>query len=113
MPQSTHGVPRGPIVNIKVESDKGFEILEWFHQQPNASVVFLCFGSLGSFDEDQVKEIACALERSGCRFLWSPRRPPAKNKPGAPCEYTNPSEVLLDGFLDRTAGVGRAIRWAP
>ncbi|KAF8041862.1 hypothetical protein BT93_A0453 [Corymbia citriodora subsp. variegata] len=105
--------PVGPILNIEVESKKSFEILDWLHQQPDASVVFLCFGSHGSFDEDQVKEIACALERSRCRFLWSLRQPPAKGKLEAPCDYADPAEVLPEGFLDRTAGVGRVIGWAP
>ncbi|KAF8041714.1 hypothetical protein BT93_A0346 [Corymbia citriodora subsp. variegata] len=79
--------PVGPILNIEVESKKGFEILDWLHQQPDASVVFLFFRSYGSFDEDQTKQIACVLERSGCRFLWSLRRPPAKGKLEAPCDY--------------------------
>ncbi|KAF8041587.1 hypothetical protein BT93_A0243 [Corymbia citriodora subsp. variegata] len=105
--------PVGPILNIEVESKKGFEILDWLHQQPDASVVFLCFGSHGSFDEDQVKEIACALERSRCRFLWSLRQPPAKGKSEAPCDYVDPKEVLPEGFIDRTAGVGTVIGWAP
>ncbi|KAI6698801.1 hypothetical protein NL676_018920 [Syzygium grande] len=114
--------PVGPIVNFKVESAKGpegdnstqgFEILEWFEQQPDASVVFLCFGSFGSFDEDQAKEIARALERSGRYFLWSLRQPPAKGKLEAPRDYADPAEVLPEGFLDRTAGVGRVIGWAP
>ncbi|XP_031286968.1 anthocyanidin 3-O-glucosyltransferase 6-like [Pistacia vera] len=34
------------------------EIMEWLDDQWPSSVVFLCFGSMGSFDEDQVKEIA-------------------------------------------------------
>ncbi|XP_010044970.2 anthocyanidin 3-O-glucosyltransferase 2 [Eucalyptus grandis] len=105
--------PLGPILNIKVESKKGFEILDWLDQQPDASVVFLCFGSHGSFDEDQVKEIACALERSECHFLWSLRQPPAKGKLESPTDYADPAEVLPEGFIDRTTGVGRVIGWAP
>ncbi|XP_048141918.1 anthocyanidin 3-O-glucosyltransferase 2-like [Rhodamnia argentea] len=105
--------PVGPILNIKVESKKGLQIMDWLDQQPDASVLFLCFGSYGSFDEGQVKEIACALERSGCRFLWSLRRPPAKGKLEAPCDYADPADVLPQGFLDRTAGTGRVIGWAP
>ncbi|KAK3444629.1 hypothetical protein EUGRSUZ_A00927 [Eucalyptus grandis] len=114
--------PVGPIVNIKVESrrgtegnnsPKGFEILEWLDQQPETSVVFLCFGSFGSFDEDQAKEIARALEQSRRRFLWSLRQPPTKGKLEAPHDYANPAEVLPEGFLDRTARVGRVIGWAP
>ncbi|KAL3753181.1 hypothetical protein ACJRO7_000564 [Eucalyptus globulus] len=103
----------GPILNIKAGSEKGFEILDWLDQQPDASVVFLCFGSKGSFDEHQAKEIAHALERSGYRFLWSLRQPPAKDKLEAPRDYADPAEVLPEGFLDRTARVGKVIGWAP
>ncbi|KAF8041589.1 hypothetical protein BT93_A0245 [Corymbia citriodora subsp. variegata] len=105
--------PVGPILNIEVESKKGCEILDWLHQQPDASVVLLFFGSYGSFDEDLAKQIACALERSGCRVLWSLRRPPAKGKLEAPCDLADPTEVLPEGFIDQTAGVGRVIGWAP
>ncbi|KAF8041721.1 hypothetical protein BT93_A0353 [Corymbia citriodora subsp. variegata] len=105
--------PVGPMLNIKVESKKGLEILDWLDQQPDASVVFLCFGSKGYFDEHQAKEIAHALERSGYRFLWSLRQPPAKGKLEAPRDYADPAEVLPEGFLNRTAEVGRVIGWAP
>ncbi|KAF2293822.1 hypothetical protein GH714_005021 [Hevea brasiliensis] len=74
---------------------------------------FLCFGSMGSFSEDQVKEIACALEHSGCRFLWALRRPPLPGKLASPSDYEDPQEVLPEGFLDRTAGIGKVIGWAP
>ncbi|KAL3753176.1 hypothetical protein ACJRO7_000559 [Eucalyptus globulus] len=103
----------GPILNITDESKKGFEILDWLDQQPNASVVFLCFGSRGYFDEHQAKEIAHALEQSRYRFLWSLRQPPAKGKQEVPRDYVDPAEVLPEGFLNRTAGVGRVIGWAP
>ncbi|KAL3753180.1 hypothetical protein ACJRO7_000563 [Eucalyptus globulus] len=103
----------GPILNIKDESKKGFEILDWLDQQPDASVVFLCFGSDGYFHEHQAKEIAHALEQSRYRFLWSLRQPPAKGKLEGPRDYVDPAEVLPEGFLNRTAGVGRVIGWAP
>ena len=45
------------------------DCLSWMDQQPCKSVVFLCFGSRGSFSREQVKEIANGLERSGERFL--------------------------------------------
>ncbi|XP_031254185.1 LOW QUALITY PROTEIN: anthocyanidin 3-O-glucosyltransferase 2-like [Pistacia vera] len=56
------------------------EIKEWLDDQPPASVVFLCPKSTGSFGEDQVKEIACALENRRHRFLWSLRQPPPKGQ---------------------------------
>ncbi|OMO89033.1 UDP-glucuronosyl/UDP-glucosyltransferase [Corchorus olitorius] len=76
--------PVGPILNLKSPSEadqnSSLDIMEWLDQQPPSSVVFLCFGSMGSFGKDQVKEIAYALEHSGQRFLWSLRKPPADKR---------------------------------
>ncbi|XP_010045017.2 anthocyanidin 3-O-glucosyltransferase 2 [Eucalyptus grandis] len=112
--------PVGPILNLNEEAKtkadgggRGDDIMAWLNEQPPSSVVFLCFGSRGSFREDQVKEIAYALERSGHRFLWSLRQPPSKGKYDLPRDYTDPMEVLPEGFLDRTASVGKVIGWAP
>ncbi|KAB5551494.1 hypothetical protein DKX38_008805 [Salix brachista] len=57
------------------ESDNNRDIMEWLDDQPPLSVMFLCFGSWGSFSGAQVKEIARALEHCGHRFLWSLRKP--------------------------------------
>ncbi|KAL9145021.1 hypothetical protein ABFS82_13G012400 [Erythranthe guttata] len=91
--------PIGPILNSgggggdddkRIKSE---EIKKWLDEQPENSVVFLCFGTMGSFEESQVREIAAALEKSGKRFLWSLRKP--------------------GGFLERTEGIGRVTGWAP
>lgn len=103
--------PIGPIINHNCTQDD--VIMSWLDNQPTASVVFLCFGSLGSFNKEQVKEIALALEHCGYRFLWSLRRPPAKGEMNAPESYIDPEEVLPEGFLDRTSGKGKVIGWAP
>nr|GEU44266.1 UDP-glycosyltransferase 71E1 [Tanacetum cinerariifolium] len=94
--------PVGPILNLKNTKNDGktTEIMAWLDNQPESSVVFLCFGSMGSFGEEQVKEIAVALERSEHRFLWSLRRPPSKEAMSLPKEYENFDEVLPDGFLE-------------
>ncbi|XP_065857500.1 anthocyanidin 3-O-glucosyltransferase 6-like [Euphorbia lathyris] len=113
--------PVGPILNLKMDggdsetsgTQKKDEIMTWLDEQPPLSVVFLCFGSMGSFGEEQVKEIAYALEHSGYRFLWSLRQPPPKGKMGIPTDYTNLADILSQGFLDRTADIGRIIGWAP
>lgn len=89
------------------------DIMEWLDDQAPSSVLFLCFGSLGSFRSEQVKEIACALERSGHRFLWSLRKPSPSGKLKSPSDYENLQEVLPEGFLDRTAKIGKVIGWAP
>ncbi|XP_027171929.1 anthocyanidin 3-O-glucosyltransferase 2-like [Coffea eugenioides] len=108
--------PVGPILNLKGSDGQNQEtemIMKWLDIQPDSSVVFLCFGSGGCFDGYQVKEIAYALERSGYRFLWSLRRPPPKGKFEFPGDYENLEEVLPEGFLERTAEVGKVIGWAP
>ncbi|XP_024978360.1 anthocyanidin 3-O-glucosyltransferase 2-like [Cynara cardunculus var. scolymus] len=90
------------------------ELLQWLDGQPNSSVLLLCFGSRGWFElQDQVKEIATAIERSGYRFIWSLRRPPSENQKGFPGEHTDYNEVLPDGFLDRTSGKGKVVGWLP
>ncbi|KAJ9158911.1 hypothetical protein P3X46_024454 [Hevea brasiliensis] len=106
--------PVGPILNVESNGRNTHqEIMQWLDGQPVASVVFLCFGSMGSFGKDQLKEIACALEHSGYRFLWSVRRPPPPGKLASPSDYENPQEVLPEGFLERTAAIGKVIGWAP
>ncbi|KAI5339867.1 hypothetical protein L3X38_019140 [Prunus dulcis] len=100
--------PVGPLLNLEsddfhVSTDKArqkYDILRWLDDQPSLSVVFLCFGSMGSFGEAQVKEMACALEYGGFRFLWSLRKPPPKGEIAMPSDYADPKGVLPEGFLD-------------
>ncbi|KAI3706711.1 hypothetical protein L6452_24637 [Arctium lappa] len=108
--------PVGPILNLKntmSNDNKTDDIMTWLNEQPERSVVFMCFGSMGSFPEKQIKEMAAAIERSGQRFLWSLRRPTSKEKIESHKEYEDPDEVLPEGFLERTSGVGKVIGWAP
>ncbi|KAL3498398.1 hypothetical protein ACH5RR_041130 [Cinchona calisaya] len=103
--------PIGPIINWNSKEDDC--TMSWLDKQPSFSVLFLCFGSYGSFSISQVKEIAVALERCGCRFLWSLRQPPSKGEIDSPSAYENPEEILPEGFLERTSGIGKVIGWAP
>ncbi|PIN22172.1 UDP-glucuronosyl and UDP-glucosyl transferase [Handroanthus impetiginosus] len=110
--------PIGPILQdgqqLSDQNEKrNQDIVEWLNDQPDSSVVFLCFGTRGYFSENQVKEIAVGLERSGKRFLWSLRKPPPNEKLEYAGEYENPGEVLPEGFLERTVGFGKVIGWAP
>ncbi|CAL4994486.1 unnamed protein product [Urochloa decumbens] len=68
----------GPLIKSLefAEGDGGAGCLAWLDEQPEASVVFVCFGSLGRFSADQTREIAAGLEASGHRFLWVVRAPP-------------------------------------
>ncbi|XVF71101.1 hypothetical protein PTKIN_Ptkin12aG0008100 [Pterospermum kingtungense] len=108
----------GPILNLDSASEvhqNSDTIMKWLDEQPHSSVVFLCFGSMGSFGVDQVRETACALERCGHRFLWSLRRPPdpSNGTLAGSTDYDNVEDVLPEGFLDRTTGIGKIIGWAP
>jgi hypothetical protein len=95
------------------ESNNYRDIMEWLDDQPPLSVMFLCFGSWGSFKEKQVKEIAIALEHSGHRFLWSLRKPSQNDEMQSPSDYEDFQSILPQGFLDRTAKIGKVIGWAP
>jgi hypothetical protein len=108
--------PVGPILNPEPKTNSTDDIINWLDDQPPSSVVFLCFGSRGSFNGDQVMEIALAVENSGARFLWSLRKPPPKGTTIPPPTDYPLSElisVLPEGFLDRTVEIGRVVGWAP
>ncbi|KAG2263315.1 hypothetical protein Bca52824_070394 [Brassica carinata] len=107
--------PVGPLLHLQNDDVEGkqSEVLRWLDEQPERSVVFLCFGSMGGFNEEQTREIAVALERSGHRFLWSLRRGSPDILTEPPGDYENPEEVLPDGFLERTSERGKVIGWAP
>ncbi|KAJ0028267.1 hypothetical protein Pint_36654 [Pistacia integerrima] len=102
----------GPVIDLESQSDKLVldvtrrnEIMKWLDDQPDSSVVFLCFGSWGSFGEERVKEIVIGLEQSGVRFLWSLRKPPLEDK--------FEEEILPNGFLEKTKEIGLVCGWAP
>ncbi|XP_048328428.2 anthocyanidin 3-O-glucosyltransferase 2-like [Ziziphus jujuba] len=113
--------PVGPILNMILSGDsllkskgahKNSDIINWLDDQPPLSVVFLCFGSLGEFSKEQLKEIADALQNCGFRFIWSLRQAQKDDITGL-TEFTYPKEVLPKEFFDRTAGIGKVIGWAP
>ena len=107
----------GPLIKSEeVGVKRGHECLAWLDAQPTASVVFLCFGSLGVFNAEQIRQVAIGLEASGKRFLWVVRSPP-NNDPAK--RFEEPPEPDLDallpeGFLDRTKATGLVVKsWAP
>ncbi|VAH21488.1 unnamed protein product [Triticum turgidum subsp. durum] len=89
--------------------------LSWLDAQPERSVVFLCFGSMGAVSAAELKEIAHGLENSGHRFLWVVRTPPAD-----PAKFFLPrpepdlDALLPEGFTERTRDRGMVLKmWAP
>jgi hypothetical protein len=107
----------GPLIkSAEVGENRSEECLAWLDTQPNGSVVFLCFGSIGLFSAEQIKEVAAGLEASGQRFLWVVRSPPSDDPAK---KFDKPPEPDLDallpkGFLERTKGRGLVVKsWAP
>ncbi|KAL2327494.1 LOW QUALITY PROTEIN: hypothetical protein Fmac_020921 [Flemingia macrophylla] len=112
--------PIGPVVDLVGSAQwdpnpiQYNRIIEWLDRQPVSSVVFLCFGSMGSLKAKQVEQIAIGLERAGVRFLWALREPP-KAQLEDPKDYANEGDALPlpDGFLERTRGMGLVCGWVP
>ncbi|CAN6346101.1 unnamed protein product [Urochloa humidicola] len=111
--------PIGPLIvrgqNAAAEKGERHACLAWLDAQPERSVVFLCFGSLGAVSAAQLKEIARGLECSGHRFLWVVRSPPNDLSKFFLSRPEPDSEALLpEGFLERTKGKGMVVKmWAP
>lgn len=104
----------GPIVYRSMPQDNVSDgLMKWLDTHPSSSVVFLCFGSMGSFGEDQVREIAKGVEQSKCPFLWVLREPPRANQLDFPSEVANFEDLLPEGFMNRTAGIGKVMGWVP
>ncbi|PON91313.1 UDP-glucuronosyl/UDP-glucosyltransferase [Trema orientale] len=88
------------------------ESLTWHDLQPSHSVVILCFGSLGSFLTEQLREIAFGLERNGQRFLWMVQSPVSMATSGLP--DSNLDSLLLGEFLEQTKKRDLVVEnWAP
>ncbi|KAL6851756.1 hypothetical protein ACP4OV_020320 [Aristida adscensionis] len=103
----------GPLVDDGKKEDHGerHECLKWLDAQPARSVVFLCFGSRGTFSASQLQEIARGLECSDHRFLWAVRSPPEEQE-----EFPEPDldRLLSAGFLERTRDRGMVVKnWVP
>lgn len=81
---------------------------EWLDKQPESSVLYVSFGSTGSFSIAQVREIACGLLASAQRFLWVIRPDTLVEK-----SITNVLDALPEGFLDQIKEKAMIINWAP
>ncbi|KAF0927276.1 hypothetical protein E2562_031481 [Oryza meyeriana var. granulata] len=107
----------GPLIVKGEDAAKGerHACLAWLDAQPERSVVFASFGSMGAVSAEQLKEIAHGLESSGHRFLWVVRSPPKD-----PAKFYLPRPepdlgmLLPEGFLERTRDRGMVVKmWAP
>ncbi|KAG7977017.1 hypothetical protein I3843_05G008300 [Carya illinoinensis] len=105
----------GPVSLCKEAEDKGqrgkessidtHECLKWLNTKNNASVVYICFGSLANLTDSQLMEIAMGLEASEQQFIWVVKKGKGKKEE---------EDWMPKGFEKRMEGKGLIIRgWAP
>ncbi|TKY59061.1 Scopoletin glucosyltransferase [Spatholobus suberectus] len=82
--------------------------LKWLDSKEPNSVVYVCFGSMTTFPDAQLKEIALGLEASGQPFIWVVKK--GSKSEGEKLEW------LPEGFEERIEGEGKGLiirGWAP
>ncbi|KAL4393314.1 hypothetical protein AHAS_Ahas02G0039600 [Arachis hypogaea] len=86
------------------------ECLTWLETKKPNSVIYVCFGSMTTFPDAQLKEIAMGLEASNHPFIWVVNKRSKKNEE----QDEKKLEWLPEGFEERMEGKGLIIRgWAP
>ncbi|KAF5761890.1 putative trans-zeatin O-beta-D-glucosyltransferase [Helianthus annuus] len=86
------------------------ECLQWLDKQPANSVIYVSFGTTTTFSDEQIRELALGLERSGQRFVWVVRVADTGDSVG----FEERKVELPDGFEERVRGRGFIERsWAP
>ncbi|KAL2466030.1 UDP-glycosyltransferase 73C3 [Abeliophyllum distichum] len=103
--------PFNPVViPERKDPNNHHKCLEWLDKQPLNSVIFISFGSTSSFSNEQIKEIALGLEKSGKKFIWVLR----DADKGDIFEGDARRAPLQEGYEKRVEERGIIIRdWAP
>ncbi|TVU46121.1 hypothetical protein EJB05_05639, partial [Eragrostis curvula] len=109
--------PIGPLVRVqdtKMASSSEIHddgVLRWLDSQPPASVLYISFGSQNTIQQEQMMELAEALESTGRPFVWVIRPPVGFDIAG---EFRD--EWLPEGFEERARAGNRGVLvrgWAP
>ncbi|KAK1309779.1 Anthocyanidin 5,3-O-glucosyltransferase [Acorus calamus] len=102
------GLPRvfaiGPLKPLERKRAQARE-LEWLDGQPERSVVYVSFGSRTALSEEQIKELARGLERSGFRFMWV-----VKTKVVDKEDEEGLEGLFGDGFTERVKERGLVVK---
>jgi pathogen-inducible salicylic acid glucosyltransferase len=68
---------------------------EWLDSKETGSVVYVSFGSMAALGEEQMAEIAWALKKSDCCFLWAVRELERKKLPSNFVEESSKKSLLV------------------
>ncbi|CDP14136.1 unnamed protein product [Coffea canephora] len=104
----------GPFNPVEVNGQKNSETrhccLDWLDKQAPNSVIFISFGSTTSVSDEEAKEIATGLDKSGQKFIWVLR----DADKGDVFQGEDRRAQLPKGFEERVEGRGIVVRdWAP
>lgn len=86
------------------------DCLNWLNSKSPKSVLYICFGSICFFPDNQLYEIACGIEASGHAFIWVvPEKREKENE-----SEEEKEKWLPKGFEERNKMKGMIIKgWAP
>ncbi|KAK9707131.1 hypothetical protein RND81_07G174300 [Saponaria officinalis] len=106
----------GPFNPVKIEKPEKethrHECLEWLDGQEKNSVIYVSFGTITSITDEQIKELAEGLDKSGQKFIWV-LRDADKGDVFAESDAVRRPE-LPEGYEERVKNRGIVVRdWAP
>jgi len=103
--------PLNPLLPSSASKER-HECLDWLDKQPQASVLYVSFGTTSSLRAEQIEELAAALRGSKQRFIWVLRDADRGDIFVEAGESRH--EKLLSEFTKDTQGTGLVITgWAP
>ncbi|KAJ7971974.1 Glycosyltransferase [Quillaja saponaria] len=98
--------PQAPNTMIRGDCFKAdHDCIEWLNSKPQASVVYISFGSTVYLPQEQIDEIAYGILSSQVSFLWV-LKPPLR-------DLGLKLHVLPDGFGEKTKDRGKVVQWSP
>ncbi|GAB2226514.1 hypothetical protein Drorol1_Dr00022324 [Drosera rotundifolia] len=97
------------LARIQQDSDTTNSLFNWLDDQPEGSVLYVCFGSQKLLTKAQTEALAAGLEHSMIRFVWV-----VKLAMSIPAEGEGGHEPILDEFEKRVGERGIVVKgWAP
>ncbi|TMW86271.1 hypothetical protein EJD97_021648, partial [Solanum chilense] len=100
-------IPVGPPVQDLITNDADdMELIDWLGTKDENLTVYISFGSEYFLSNEDMEEVAFALELSNVNFIWVARFPKGEER--------NLEDALPKGFLERIGERGRVLdKFAP